>query len=41
MFIYADGNIPFSTCIDENGKKYNIEMDSITAIENSDNNEIQ
>ena len=39
--VYADGNIPFSTCVDENGKKYNIEMDSITAIENLDNNEIQ
>lgn len=39
--VYADGNIPFATCVDENGKKYNIEMDSITAIENLDNNEIQ
>ena len=39
--VYADGNIPFATCVDENGKKYNIEMNSITAIENLDNNEIQ
>lgn len=39
--VYADDNIPFATCVDENGKKYNIEMDSITAIENLDNNEIQ
>ena len=39
--VYADGNIPFATCVDENGKKYNIAMDSITAVENLDNNEIQ
>ena len=39
--VYADGEIPFATCVDENGKKYNLEMDSITAIENLDNNEIQ
>lgn len=39
--VYADGEIPFATCVDENGKKYNIEMDSITAVENLDNNEIQ
>ena len=38
--VYADGNIPFATCVDENGKKYNIEMDSITAIENLDNNKL-
>ena len=34
--VYADGEIPFATCVDENGKKYNIEMDSITAVENLD-----
>ena len=39
--VYADGEIPFATCVNENGKKYNIEMDSITAVENLDNNEIQ
>ena len=39
--VYADGEIPFATCVDENGKKYNIAMDSITAVENLDNNEIQ
>ena len=39
--VYADGEIPFATCVDENGKKYNITMDSITAVENLDNNEIQ
>lgn len=32
--VYADGNIPFATCIDENGKKYNIEMDEILPIDN-------
>ena len=39
--VYADGEIPFATCVDENGKKYNIAMDSITAVESLDNNEIQ
>ena len=39
--VYADGEIPFATCVDENGKKYNIAMDLITAVENLDNNEIQ
>ena len=31
--VYADGNIPFATCVDENGKKYNISMDDIQIIE--------
>mgnify|MGYP007054427193 CR=1 FL=1 len=31
--VYADGNIPFATCVDENGKKYNIPMDDIRIIE--------
>lgn len=31
--IYADGNIPFATCVDENGKKYNVSMDDIQIIE--------
>ena len=39
--VYADGNIPFATCVDENGKKYNIAMDLITAIENLENEELE
>jgi len=31
--VYADGNIPFATCIDENGKKYNVSMDNIQVVE--------
>ena len=31
--VYADGNIPFATCVDENGKKYNAPMDNIHVIE--------
>ena len=31
--VYADGNIPFATCVDENGKKYNVSMDDIQIIE--------
>lgn len=31
--VYADGNIPFATCVDENGKKYNTSMDNIQVIE--------
>ncbi|MBR2526839.1 hypothetical protein IKE67_10300 [bacterium] len=30
---FADGDIPFATCVDKNGKKYNIEMDLISPIE--------
>ena len=30
---FADGEIPYATCVDKNGKKYNIEMDLITPIE--------
>ena len=30
---FADGNIPYVTCVDMNGKKYNIEIDSISPIE--------
>lgn len=26
-------NVPFATCVDKNGKKYNTEMDNITPIE--------
>lgn len=32
--VYADAHIPFATCVDENGKKYNIEMDEILPIDN-------
>ena len=39
--VYADGEIPFATCVDENGKRYNVAMDSITAVENLENNEIK
>lgn len=39
--VYTDGNIPFATCVDENGKKYNIAMDLITAIENLENEELE
>lgn len=31
--VYADGEIPFATCVDENGKKYNVEMDDIQVVE--------
>ena len=31
--VYADARVPFATCVDEDGKKYNIDMDSITPIE--------
>lgn len=27
---FADGVVPFATCVDKNGKKYNIEMNFIT-----------
>lgn len=30
---FADDDIPFATCVDENGKKYNVQMDLITPIE--------
>lgn len=30
---FADKDVPFATCVDKNGKKYNIEMDFITPIE--------
>lgn len=31
--VYADGNIPFATCVDENGKKYSASMDNIQVVE--------
>lgn len=30
---YADKDVEFATCVDKNGKKYNIEMDNITPLE--------
>lgn len=31
--IYADAKVPFATCVDEDGKKYNIAMDDIRVVE--------
>ena len=31
--IFADGVVPFATCVDKDGKKYNIEMDNISPLE--------
>ena len=31
--IFADAEVPYATCVDMNGKRYNIEMDYITPIE--------
>ena len=39
--IYADAKIPFATCIDEDGKRYNIAMDDIRAIEDLDDEEFK
>lgn len=30
---FADGDIEYATCVDKNGKRYNIEMDLITPVE--------
>lgn len=30
---FTDKEVPFATCVDENGKKYNIEINNITPIE--------
>jgi len=30
---FSDGDVPFATCVDKNGKRYNIEMDNISPIE--------
>ncbi|HIS82336.1 TPA: hypothetical protein IAD41_01850 [Candidatus Scatenecus faecavium] len=30
---FADENIWFATCVDQKGKRYNIELDEITPIE--------
>lgn len=31
--VFADGEVPFSTCVDSNGKRYNTPMDNITPVE--------
>lgn len=31
--IFADGKVPFATCVDKLGKRYNIELDNLTPIE--------
>ena len=31
--VFADGEVPFATCVDSNGKRYNTPMDNITPIE--------
>lgn len=30
---YADATVDFATCVDKNGKKYNIELDNIKGFE--------
>ncbi|MCQ2965111.1 MAG: hypothetical protein MJ250_00020 [Alphaproteobacteria bacterium] len=30
---FADGTIDFATCVDKNGKRYNIELDNIIGFE--------
>lgn len=30
---FADGDIEYATCVDKKGKRYNIEMDLITPVE--------
>jgi len=31
--VFADGKVPFATCVDSNGKKYNTAMDNIVPLE--------
>ena len=31
--VFADGEFPYATCVNENGKRYNIAMDNITPVE--------
>ena len=33
---YADGKVWFATCVDKNGKRYHIELDEITPIEENE-----
>lgn len=30
---FADGDVDFATCVDKNGKKYNVKLDNIQVIE--------
>ena len=30
---FADGDVDFATCVDKNGKRYNIELDNIRGFE--------
>ncbi|MFI3301129.1 MAG: hypothetical protein R3Y28_06885 [Candidatus Gastranaerophilales bacterium] len=32
---YADDEVKFATCVDRKGKKYNIELDNITPLEDN------
>ena len=38
--VYADAHIPFATCVDENGKKYNTALDNIQPIEDMEDDEL-
>ena len=31
--VFADGKVPFATCVDKQGKRYNIELDLISPLE--------
>lgn len=31
--VFADATIPYATCVDKNGKKYNIELDKLHPLE--------
>lgn len=31
--LFADRDIEYATCVDKNGKRYNIEMDEITPVD--------
>ena len=31
--VYADGEVPFATCVNENSKKYNVSMNNIQVVE--------
>ncbi len=33
---FADGEVPYATCVDTNGKKYNTPMDDITPVDDMD-----
>jgi hypothetical protein len=34
---FADGDVPFATCVDSKGKRYNTAMDNITPFEDYEN----